>query len=157
MNTQNLSTLQVFQSFSHKCKCLFLQSCPKEFIRFLCESILNLLEGNLQSMKRYHVVEYQSEVRILTLKRRTWKQRSDILSSDEILQFIKVISTLLINHLSWYGAICLRSCFCVQKNLITQSVTKRELPKCQPSQNPMYQIDTLKKELNKIFFSEADF
>ena len=28
MNTQNLSTLQVFQSFSHKCKSLFLQS-PK--------------------------------------------------------------------------------------------------------------------------------
>ena len=36
-NTQNLSTLQVFQPISHKSKNLFLQSCPKEFIRFLCE------------------------------------------------------------------------------------------------------------------------
>ena len=35
MNTQNCSTLQLFQSFSHKCKSLFLQSCPKELIRFL--------------------------------------------------------------------------------------------------------------------------
>ena len=34
MNTQNLSTLQVFQSFSHTCNNLFLQSCAKEFIRF---------------------------------------------------------------------------------------------------------------------------
>ena len=35
---------------------LFLQSCPKEFIRFLCECIINLLKGNLQSIKRRHVV-----------------------------------------------------------------------------------------------------
>ena len=29
----------------------FLQSCPKKFIRFLCECIINLLKGNLQSIK----------------------------------------------------------------------------------------------------------
>ena len=52
MNTQNLSTLQIFQSFSHKCKNLFFQSCSKEFIRFLCECIINLLKGTLQSLKR---------------------------------------------------------------------------------------------------------
>ena len=33
MNLQNLSTLQVLKSFSHKPKTLFLQSSPKEFIR----------------------------------------------------------------------------------------------------------------------------
>ena len=53
----NLSTLQVFQSLSRKCKSHFLQSCPKEFIRFLCECIVNLLTGNLQAMKRHHVVK----------------------------------------------------------------------------------------------------
>ena len=42
------------------------------------------------------------------------------------------------------------------KSLITQSVTKQELPKYQPSQNPRYQIDSLKKEINKKFFSKAD-
>ena len=42
------------------------------------------------------------------------------------------------------------------KNLITQSVTKQELPNYQPSQNPMYQIDSLKKEINKNLFSKAD-
>ena len=41
------------------------------------------------------------------------------------------------------------------KSLITQSVTKQELPKYQPSQNPTYQNDSLKKEINKSFFSEA--
>ena len=42
------------------------------------------------------------------------------------------------------------------KSLITQSVTKQELPKYQPSQNPTYQIDSIKKEINKKLFSKAD-
>ena len=42
------------------------------------------------------------------------------------------------------------------KSLITQSVTKQELSKYQPSQNPTYQIDSLKKEINKKLFSKAD-
>ena len=42
------------------------------------------------------------------------------------------------------------------KSLITQSVTKQELPKHQPSQNPTYHIDSLKKEINKKLFSKPD-
>ena len=100
LNTRNLSTLQVFQSFSHRSKKLFLQSCPKEFIQFLCECIKNLLKGNLQGIKRHHVAKSQSEVRLLSLKRTTWKQSRDILASERGLQLIKVITPPLINHLS---------------------------------------------------------
>ena len=42
------------------------------------------------------------------------------------------------------------------KSLITQSVIKQDLPKYQPSQYPTYQIDSLKKEINKKLFSKAD-
>ena len=42
------------------------------------------------------------------------------------------------------------------KSLINQSVSKQELPKYQPSQNPTYQIDSLKKEINKKLFFKAD-
>ena len=42
------------------------------------------------------------------------------------------------------------------KSFNTQSVTKQELPKYQPSQNLMYQTDSLKKEINKNLFSKAD-
>ena len=42
------------------------------------------------------------------------------------------------------------------KSLITQSVTKQELPKYQLSQNPSYKINSLKKEINKKIFSKAD-
>ena len=41
------------------------------------------------------------------------------------------------------------------KKLITHSVTNQELPKYQPLQNPTYQIDSLKKEINKKLFSKA--
>ena len=43
------------------------------------------------------------------------------------------------------------------KSLITQSVTKQKFPKYQPSQNPTYQIDSLKKGINKKLFSKADY
>ena len=42
------------------------------------------------------------------------------------------------------------------KSLITQSVTKQELPKYQLSPNPTYQGDSLKNEINKKLFSKAD-
>ena len=42
------------------------------------------------------------------------------------------------------------------KSLITQSVTKQELPKCQPSKNPTYHVDSLKKDINKKLFSKGD-
>ena len=100
MNTQNLSTLQVVQSLSRKCKSNILQSCPKEFIRFLCECIVNLLKGNLQSIKRHHVVKFQDEVWLLLLKITTWKQRSNVLLSEKGLQLIAVITPPVINHLS---------------------------------------------------------
>ena len=43
-----------------------------------------------------------------------------------------------------------------KKSLITQSVTKQELPKYQPSQKSTYQIDSLKKEINRKLISKAD-
>ena len=100
MNTQNLSTLQVFQLLSRKCKSHSLQSCPKEFIRFLCECIVNLLEGNLQTIKRHHVVKFQDKVWLLLLKRTTRKQKRNVLLSEKGLQLIAVITPPVFKHLS---------------------------------------------------------
>ena len=43
------------------------------------------------------------------------------------------------------------------KSSISQSVMKQELPKYERSQNSTYQIDSIKKELNKKLFSKVDF
>ena len=41
-------------------------------------------------------------------------------------------------------------------NKSAHSVTKQELPKYKAEQPPMYQIDSLKKEINKKLFSKTD-
>ena len=100
MNTQKFSALQMFQSLSRKCKSHFLQSCLKEFIRFLCECILNLLKGNLPAIKRHHMVKFQDEVGLLLLKRTTWKQGRNVLLLEKGLQLKAVITLPVINLLS---------------------------------------------------------
>ena len=42
------------------------------------------------------------------------------------------------------------------KTVTTQSVTKQELPKDKAEQPPAYQIDSLKRDINKKLFGKAD-
>ena len=133
MNTHNLSNLKVFQSFSLKCKILFLQSWPKEFLR---ECIVYPLKENLLSIKQPHVTNFEDEVRPLFLKRITWKQRADFLASDKGLQLIKVLTPLILNHFFETEQFVLVLVSTYNKSLNTQPGTKQELPKYQPLQNP---------------------
>ena len=73
---------------------------PKEFIRFLRNCMVNLFKGNLQTLKRHHGVKFQVEIWLLSLKRTTWKQRRNVLSSEKGLQIIAVTTPPVINHLS---------------------------------------------------------
>ena len=100
MNTQNFSTSKCSNRFPAIKKSHFLQSCPKEFIRFLCECIVNLLKGNLQTIKRHLVVKFQDKFWLLLLKRTIWKQRRNVLLSEKGLQLTAVITPPIINHLS---------------------------------------------------------
>ena len=45
----------------------------------------------------------------------TWKQRRDILASERGLELNNVITPNVKNHLFCYGAVCPRSCFCLQQ------------------------------------------
>ena len=154
MNKQNLSTLQMFGSLSRKCKSHFLQSCPKVFIRFLCECIANLLKGKLQAIKRHHVVKFQDKVCLILLKRTTWKQRRNLLSSEKGLQLIAVITPAVINHFFDMEHFVLVPASVYNKSVTTQSVRNQELPNHKAEQPPTYQIDSL--NLNKKFFGKAD-
>ena len=42
------------------------------------------------------------------------------------------------------------------KSVTTQSVTKQELPKYKAEKPPTYQIDSLKRDINKKLFGKAD-
>ena len=43
------------------------------------------------------------------------------------------------------------------RGLNAQSVTKHELPKYQDEQNPLYRIDSFKREFLKKLFAKTDF
>ena len=42
------------------------------------------------------------------------------------------------------------------KSVTTQSVTKQELPKCEAEQPPTYQIDSLRRDIDKNLFGKPD-
>ena len=145
MNTQNLSTIQMIQLFSHKCKCHFLLCCPTESIRFLCKGKINLLKRKLKGRKRHHMAKFQNEARLLSLKRSIWKQRKEILASKKAYSSIKLLLFPSLTNCLAREQFVLIPASVWSKSLKTQSLTKRELPKYQPSRNPTYQIDSLKK------------
>ena len=127
----------------------------KKFTRFLCECIINMLRGNLQSIKRDHVAKFQSEIRLLSLKRTSWKQRKDIVASEKGSQLMKVKTTPVKNNLSWQGAVCPRSCFCVQQKFDYPVSYKAGTFKVSTfKKHPTYEIDSL--EINKKLFVKAD-
>ena len=121
MNTQSLPTLQVFQSFSREC---LFQSCPEEFTRSLCEWINVLLKVNPAKHKKTSLSNVlRRNFSVLSLKRLNWKQRRDILASEKGLQLLKVITPLVNNQMSWYGAICSHTCFWAQQQKFAYSVS----------------------------------
>ena len=131
MNIQSPSTLRVFQSFSHNWKSFFFQSCPTEFIRFLCECIVNLLNGNLQRTKRHHVTIFRNVVRLPSLETLTWKQRREVLASEK-LQIITVTTPMSSTICLDMKQFVLVPASVYNKSLNTQLVTKQEIPKYQP-------------------------
>ena len=54
------------------------------------------------------------------------------------------------------GQFVLVSASVYNKSVTAQSVTKHELPKYKAEQPPAYQIDSLKRDINKKLFGKAD-
>ena len=140
MNTENFSTLQAFPLLSRNCKSQFLQSCSKEFVRFLCECLVNLLKGNLQAIKSLHIVKCQDEVWLLSLKKQLGskeevfcRQKKDCNQKQSLhlpsLIICPGVEQFLLVPASVYN-----------KSVTTQSVAKQELPKYKAEQPPTYQI-----------------
>ena len=155
LNTLNLSTLQAFQHFSLACKFQFLRTCPKEFIRFLIESIVNLRQGNLSEVKGRHDIKYRDKSHELSLKRTSWKQWRSLLSSQKGLLLIKTISpSSLIIYLEMEQFVLVPLSVYNSCNSPT-IVTKQELPKYKSEQNPTYHKDTLKMEINQQLSTSA--
>ena len=137
------------------CKIQFLKTCSKEFIRFLSECIVNLLQGNLPEVKRRHVLKYRDKIHQLTVKRTTWKQRRSLLPSQKGLLLIKTISPFVINHLSWDGTVCSGTSFCLQQQQQLNQCHKTRTTQIQTWANSHVPQRYVKKGINQQLSTSA--
>ena len=114
MITEEICTLQVFQLFSQKCKTPLLQSCLKEFIRFLRDCIINRLRKTCTAWedirwKTFSVsVDYCFGNEQPRSKGKTFWRPKRSYSSEKN-------TSPVFRHLTWYGAVFSPSYFCVQQ------------------------------------------
>ena len=113
-------------------------------------------QRKLANHKNHHVVKFQDEVWLLSLKRTIWKQRRNSLSSEKGLQLLAVITTPVINTFLDMEQVVLVPASVYNKSVTTQSVTKQQFLKCKAEQPPTYQIDFLKRDINKKLFGKTD-
>ena len=87
---------------------------------------------------------------MLSLKRTTWKQGGDVLASEKGSQLVKVF-TPTVTSLDMEQFVLVTVSVYNNKSRNTRSVKTPEFPSYQDDQNPTYQNDPLKKEVNKKF------
>ena len=100
MSIQYVSIFPIFQIFSQKLQKQFILHCPKSFIKFLRECLVNLLRGELKDLRKVDVVKYRREISELTRRRTSLHKRRTILSSPKGLQLISVITPFVIKRLT---------------------------------------------------------
>ena len=134
----------------------FPSDLPKTVIWFLCECMTNLLKGNLQSIKDITRQNFEARfdfclqnVQLGSKEGTFWRPKEGYSS----LKLLLLPSLTMCLHMEQIVLVPASVC---NKSLTTQSVTKQEFPNYQPSQNPTYQDDSLKKEINKKSFSKVD-
>ena len=100
MSTQYVSILPTFQKFSLRLQKQFILNCPKDFIQFQSECLVNLLRGELRHLWKKDVIKYRNEISELTKKRTPLHKRRIILSSTKGFQVISIINPFVNKRLT---------------------------------------------------------
>ena len=81
-----------------------------------------------EKTSRDKISKSQNHFWLLLLKRTTWWQKR-VFWQPKKLAIKKVNTPPFISYLTWYAAVCFRSCFFAHGSLTTQSVMRQEFPK----------------------------
>ena len=100
MSIQYVSILPIFQRFTRKLQKQFILHCPKSYIQFLSECLVNLLRVELKDLRKEDLVKYRKEISELTRRRTSLRKRRTILSSSKGLQLIAFITLFVIKRLT---------------------------------------------------------
>ena len=105
-----------------------------------------VLKQNLQSIKTHQVANFKNKVGVFSLKRTTWKQRRDFLTSENSTQLMKFFSPPIITLLSFNGTVCSRPCFCLPQKFQYPDSYEAGTSKNQAEQCFAYQVDPLENK-----------
>ena len=94
--------LKHFIAFNSTLQRLFILHCNDDFIKFLSECILNILEGNITMQKgdRKDLKMYSQMIASIIKRRASLSKRRILLSTDEGLELIKTIAPKIGIHFS---------------------------------------------------------
>ena len=121
----------MFQSFSSRGMGLSLQLCTNELIKALCECIVHLLKGNLQSINRRQWQKFRTRFRCSIQKRITGKERRNVLASKKKTKNSKesIILPSLNSYLEIEKFVLVLASVYNNKSLKTQAISNRNSQK----------------------------
>ena len=103
---QGVHEIFQFSKLSNNCKVHFPRISPEDFICYLCEFMVNLLNVNLQELKESNFWEIENKLTHFFLVKINLKETRRILSSRKDLLLKQTIYTFVKIHLSGHGAVC---------------------------------------------------
>ena len=98
MNAKELDTLRHFSSLPIKKQKQFLATCDVEFVKCICECVINILLGNVPISKT-KLYRFQSILTQLKQKRLSSAVRRKILSRKKGIDLINTIKNAIIKRL----------------------------------------------------------
>ena len=119
MSIQYVSILPIFETVSQKLQKQLILHCPKNFIQFLSECLVNLLRGEQKDLRKVDVVKYRREISEFTQRRTSLHKRRAISSSPKGFQLISVITPFVIKRLTKYGSVFFLSPYSVYQSQST--------------------------------------
>ena len=114
-NRKNFSSVQRFKSFCHRRKSPLTQKCPIEFVPSAWKSLKNRLRGIFQCMNRRAHNKFSKGGVTAQARKNNLDAETEHFSLRGKLQFKEIISLYVIINLPWYGSVCFRSYFLVQR------------------------------------------
>ena len=103
-NKQLLSTLQLFGSFNLLLKKLFVLHCSSEYIIFIAELLLNIVNGNvlISAVEKTRLMNFQKEISIIIAARgktkKSIRHKRQVLSTNRGLRVINLITPAVEKH-----------------------------------------------------------
>lgn len=88
MSGQMLNTLKRFQKLKMAEKRRAIQQAPDDFLIFLSECFLNILNGNIRSLKKTQLLTFRRQLEVLTNQNTRIIERRVILASPKGLKLL---------------------------------------------------------------------